>query len=91
MIQFNKPTNLNGTELRQELNNAGVTISDKKDSVSLDADGSLWLDIKVSDKTKAESIVANHNGTIVAPEPTIQNKLANAGITLDELKTALGL
>jgi len=91
MIQFNKPTNLNGTELRQELNNAGVTISDKKDSVSLDADGSLWLDIKTSDKTKAKSIVDNHNGTIVAPEPTIQNKLANAGITLDELKTALGL
>jgi len=91
MIQFNKPTNLNGTELRQELNNAGVTISDEKDSVSLDADGSLWLDIKASDKTKAESIVANHDGNIVPPEPTIQDKLASAGITVDELKTALGL
>lgn len=91
MLSFNKPINLNGAELRQELNDAGVTISDERDSVTLDGDGILWLDIKASDKTKAETIVANHNGNIVPPEPSIQDKLASAGITVDELKTALGL
>ncbi len=88
MIKFNKPINLNGTELVNELNDAGVTVNDLP---YVDGNSDLWLGISNSDKTKAESIVAAHNGTIIAPEPTIQDKLANAGITLDELKTALGL
>jgi hypothetical protein len=88
MIKFNKPVNLNGTELLNALNDAGVTVNDLP---YVDGNSDLWLDIPNSDKTKAESIVAEHNGTIIAPEPTIQDKLANAGISLDELKTALGL
>lgn len=88
MIKFNKPVNLNGTELVNELNDAGVTVNDLP---YIDANSDLWLDISELDKSAAESIVLAHNGTVIPPEPTIQDKLANAGITLDELKTALGL
>lgn len=88
MIKFNKPNNLNGAELIEELKSAGIEVNDYP---YLDGNGDLWLDISESDKAKAESIVSTHNGTTVAPEPSIQDKLTNAGITLDELKTALGL
>ena len=91
MIKFNKPTNLNGAELRQELNATGVTISNDLNSVTIDANGDLWLDIASKDEAKAESVVEAHNGTTVAPEPTVADKLANAGLNLEDLKSALGL
>ena len=91
MIQFKLPENLNGTELRKELNDAGVSISDDFMSVRDDGYGNLLLDIEDADKAKAIPIVAAHNGTTVAPEPTLTDKLAAAGLTLDELKEALGL
>jgi hypothetical protein len=88
MIQFTRPENLNGAELVKELNDNGIEVTGKP---FLDGNNDLWLDINESDKAQAESIVAAHNSTTVAPEPSIQDKLANAGITLDELKVALGL
>ena len=91
MIKLNKPTNLNGTELRQQLNAAGVKISDEPSSVKEDAEGNLWLDIANKDESKAKSVVASHDGTIIAPEPTVADKLANAGLNLEDLKAALGL
>ena len=91
MIQFTKPINLNGAELRNELNANGVAISDDPFSVKLEGDGSLWLDIAEADKAKATPIVAAHNGTIVAPEPTIADKLASVGLSVTDLKAALGL
>ena len=91
MIKFNKPTNLNGTELRQQLNAAGVKISDEPSSVKEDAEGNLWLDIANKDEAKAKSVVSAHDGTIIAPEPTVADKLANAGLNLEDLKAALGL
>jgi len=91
MIQFKLPENLNGTELRKELNDAGVSISDDFMSVRDDGYGNLLLDIEDADKAKAIPIVAAHNGTTVAPEPTLTDKLAAAGLTVDELKEALGL
>lgn len=89
MIQFTKPTNLNGTELRKELNDAGVTISDDFLSVRDDGCGNLLLDIADVDEARATPIVAAHNGTTVAPEPTVANKLASVGLSIDELKAAL--
>lgn len=91
MIQFIKPENLNGAELRDELNANGVAISNDPFSVKLEGDGSLWLDIAEADKAKATPIVAAHNGTTIATEPTVADKLAAAGLSVDELKEALGL
>ena len=87
MIQFTKPENLNGTELRNELNSAGVKIDNESQSVQVEGD-ILTLDINLADEAKAAAIVAAHNGTTVAPEPTIEQKLASVGLSLDELKSA---
>jgi hypothetical protein len=88
MIKFNKPANLNGAELLAELNTAGVLIEQLP---LVDGNDDLWLEIANKDKTKAQTVVDAHDGTTVAPEPTIADKLANAGLNLDELRTALGL
>ena len=85
MIKFNKPVNLNGTELIAEIKAAGVTIND----IPILEDGELWLDIEAKDEVKVAEIVANHNGTIIAPEPSIEDKLASVGLSLAELKAAL--
>ena len=90
MITFTKPQNLNGTELRDELNAAGVSISYDKFSVNID-DDVLSLDITETDKIKAVGVVAAHNGTIVAPEPTVADTLQSVGLNLKDLKAALGL
>lgn len=91
MIYFDKPENLNGTELRQELRDSGINISDAIHSVELNAEKKLGLDIKPADEAKAEAIVAAHNGTTVPPEPTIEEKLASVGLSLTDLKSALGI
>ena len=91
MMQFTKPINLNGTELRQELNAAGVSISDDLNSVSVNGAGELLLDIKEMDEAKATAVVAAHNGTLIAPEQTIADKLASVGLSVADLKEELGL
>jgi hypothetical protein len=88
MKQFTKPANLNGTELLAELNTGGVSITE---SPVIDGEGNFWLDIAEADKAKATPIVAAHNGTTVAPEPTVADKLASVGLSVDDLKAALGL
>jgi hypothetical protein len=88
MIQFIEPTNLNGAELLTELNSGGVAITEPP---MLDGDGNFWLDIAEADKAKATPIVAAHNGTMVALELTIDEKLASVGLSVTDLKTALGL
>lgn len=88
MIKFNKPTNLNGTELIAEIKEAAVEINNVP---IVDENGDLWLDIKAADETKVKSIVSKHNGTIIAPQPSVQDKLASVGLSIDDLKVALGL
>jgi len=88
MIQFTKPTNLNGAELLAELNAGGVSIAE---SPMIDGDGNFWLNIAEADKDKASTIIAAHNGTLIAPEPTVAQKLESVGLSLDDLKAALGL
>ena len=86
MIKFNKPTNLNGAELLAELKAGGVVVAGLP---LIDENGEFWLDVKEADKTKATPIIAAHNGTMVAHEPTIAEKLASVGLSIEELKAAL--
>ena len=87
MIQFTKPTNLNGTELLAELNAGGVSITE---SAMIDGEGNFWLDIAEADKAKATPIVASHNGTTVTPDKSAKAALlAKLGISADEAKLLL--
>lgn len=88
MILFTKPQNLNGKELVDELSAVGVVV---KGLPIDDGAGNLILNIASKDEAKAASVVAAHNGTTIAPEPTIEDKLASVGLSLPDLKSALGL
>lgn len=91
MLAFDIPQNLNGAELRIELADEGIQVLDTFDNVVgiTVADGKLWLNIDKEHFDKAKNVVAAHNGTTVAPEPTIADKLASVGLSLDELKAAI--
>ena len=89
MIQFKKPAQLNGSQLRDELRAAGVAITDDNQAVSTDGEQTLWLDISDTDKVKAQGVVAQHIG--IDKEPTLDDKLASVGLSVTDLKAALGL
>lgn len=91
MIKFNKPENLNGAELLQELANVGIVLEPIIQSPIVDGNGNLWLDIDSADESKAAAVVAAHNGNTVAPEPSIGDKLASVGVSIDDLKAALSI
>lgn len=82
---FNKPTNLNGAELKAELLAVGIEI----ERLTIEADGKISMEIKSGDSSKAEAIINAHDGTIIPQEPTIADKLASVGLSIDELKAAL--
>ena len=85
MAIFDKPKNLNGAELIDELAASGINVSEIIDL----ANGTIQFD--TTDITKANEVVEKHNGTVIAPKPTINEKLASVGLNLDDLKAALGL
>lgn len=89
MITFNKPTNLNGEQLRQELIAAGVTISSDSSAVEIGENDILLLDIKKADEAKALPVVAAHAGIDTPRELTVAEKLAFVNLSLEELKAAL--
>ena len=82
MTNYPKPENLNGTELMAELAAVGIVVNRVKDN----GDNTITLE---TDDDGAAAIIAAHNGTTVAPEPTIADKLASVGLSLDELKSAI--
>jgi hypothetical protein len=88
MITFTKPQNLNGKELLDELSAVGVVVQGLPVD---DGAGNLILNIASKDEAKAAEVVAAHNGTTIAPQPTIEDKLASVGLSLPDLKAALGL
>jgi len=88
MIRFQKPTNLNGAELLAELKIADVIV---KGLPVVDENDDLLLEIDNKDKTKADLVVAAHDGTTTASELSIDEKLASVGLSVDNLKVALGL
>jgi hypothetical protein len=91
VIKFDKPENLNGAELLDELADVGIVLDKFKQAPLIDGNGDFWLDVSEADKSKAQAVVAAHNGTTVAPEPTIEDKLSSVGLSLPDLKAALGL
>ena len=91
MLRFDRPENLNGAELRDELRAAQIIVSDDINFLRDDGQGNLFIGISATYKDKAAEIVAAHNGTTVAPEPTIEDKLRSVGLNLTDLKTALGI
>lgn len=88
MITFTKPENLNGKELLDELLAVGVIVQGLPTD---DGAGNLILNIASKHEAKAASVVSAHNGTTIAPEPTIEEKLASVGLNLTDLKSALGI
>lgn len=88
-MEFPKPINLNGIELKNELINAGCQLNDEPENIKVIGDR-LFINV-VGDENVIATIIENHNGTIVAPEPSIENKLSSVGLNLDDLKVALGI
>ena len=89
MIKFQKPNNLNGEQLLDELAAVGIVLDKLTQPPMIDGNGDFWLRIEAKDESAAAAVVAAHNGTTVAPEPTIADKLASVGLSLDELKAAI--
>jgi hypothetical protein len=94
MISLNLDKIIDGAQLIKELVEAGIAV--EKNSAGnyidplLDADSQLWLAIEAKDKTKAKAILDNHIPK-PAPEPTVEEKLASVGLSVEDLKAALGL
>ena len=82
---FNKPINLNGAELKEELAAVGIIVETIRDNAN------DTISFETTNEAKAREVVAAHNGTTIAPEPTIEEKLASVGLNLPDLKAALGL
>lgn len=89
MISFDLPTNFNGTQFCDELKDAGIVIDNKTD-MSATTDGVLWLNIASKDTQKAQDVLNAHIPQ-PKPEATIAEKLASVGLSIDDLKSALGL
>ena len=89
MIKFEKPENLNGAELLNELTKEKIKISRNP---MIDGNGDLWLDIDAKDEAQAKTIVDSHNGTTVAPDLSAarQAVLDRLGLTAEEAKLLLG-
>lgn len=75
---FSIPVEINGTQLKDELKAEDVFI--REDALIVVGDFS---------KSEAESIIARHK-PIAPKEPTIEEKLASVGLSIEELKAALG-
>lgn len=79
MIYFDIPKNLNGLQLADELDLpiTAITITD----------GQLRIETDEANRSNIEKIIKAH----VPKEQSLEDKLAVAGLTIAELKTALGL
>ena len=85
MKTFPKPKNLNGSELKQQLAEVGIIVTEIFDF----ADGTIGF--QTDNEAAALLVVKAHNGNTIPTEPTVADKLASVGLNLDDLKEALGL
>ena len=61
MIQFTKPTNLNGLELLNQLALVGIVLDLTTQAPEVDGNGNLWLDVANKDEAKVFLIVLDIN------------------------------
>jgi hypothetical protein len=93
MAIFSKPDNLNGAQLRKELKAVGVTFTDEFETILINAENELVLEIKKTDEQKAKQIIENHNGIdidLVKVKESAQAKFAALGLTEEEVASILG-
>jgi hypothetical protein len=76
--EFNTPAAINGEQLKNELQAEDVYIREDK-----------LVIISELPINEVEQIIALHN-PIPLPEPTVAEKLASVGLSIEELKAALG-
>ena len=84
-MNFTKPEALNGKQLKSELEAQGIIVEVIEDN----GVGEISFDVEKAKEGLAASIVAAHVG--IDKEPTIAEKLESVGLSLDDLKAALGL
>ena len=82
MITTNKKINL--AQLDAELKAGGLNMDSLNGTNTITA-----IDPKITD-AKLEAAIAAHTA-IDDPEPTIADKLASVGLSIDDLKAALGV
>jgi len=77
---------INLTQLDKELGNKGLVadFNDMNNKIILPADNSDLTEVQL------ESGIAVHIA-LPEPEPTVAEKLASVGLSINDLKTALGL
>jgi len=85
-IQFKQPKTLDGQQLIEELAQAGIIAADIP---NIDLDGNMWIDINAKDESQASAIIAAH--VAVLKPISIEDKLASVGLSIADLKAALGL
>jgi len=84
-MKFDKPESLNGAQLKNELKTQGIEVLTIED----DANGFISFDVAKAKESLAASIVGAHIG--IETTPTIADKLAQVGLTIEELKVALSV
>jgi hypothetical protein len=88
MIKFNLPKDLNAEQLVNEIASKGIAI-DESVLPLVDGNQDFWLPVNEIDRTAVAKVIADHKPVFI--QPTIQDRLAAAGISIDDLKAALGL
>jgi len=77
-FEFALPAAINGDQLKSELNAEDVYVV-----------GNALFVVGNFSKSEAETIIAAHK-PIAPKEPTIEEKLSSVGLSIEELKAALG-
>jgi hypothetical protein len=84
-MNFAKPQSLNGAQLKSELAAVGIVVEEILDN----SNGEISFEIPKSKESAALQIVLAHVG--VDSVYSIEEKLASVGLSLNDLKIALGL
>jgi hypothetical protein len=90
LLKLKKPAELNGAQLVNELRAEGIVIADAING-SIGIEGNLLLIYVDEQHLEKVTQVVNAHIAQPTPEPTIEDKLSSVGLSLPDLKAALGL